>query len=100
MKNTCLAVVTIPDPRMVRNVIENIRKISSASTVIARSRYHIYNREIEKAGAHMIIDEENTVGKDLGQAVIDCLKGTGDLDISCACALAGLPYETDQQNLT
>ncbi len=100
MKNTCLVVVTIPDPRMVRNIVENIRKISSDSTVIARSRYHIYNREIEKAGAHMIIDEENMVGKDLAQAVMDCLKGTGDLDISCACALAGLPSETDHQNLT
>jgi len=102
MKNTCLAVVTIPDPRMVRSIVENIRQISSNSTVIARSRYHIYNREIEKAGAHMIIDEENMVGKDLAQAVIDCLKGTGegDPDISCACALAGLPLETDHQDLT
>lgn len=100
MKNTCLAVVTIPDPRMARNIVENIRKISPGSTVIARSRYHIHNGEIEKAGAHMIIDEENMVGKELAKTVIDGLKGAGDLEISCACALAGLPCETDHPNPT
>ncbi len=91
MSSSCLAVVTVPDPRAARFTIEAIRRLAPDSTVIARSRYHIHNRELENAGAHLIIDEENMVGEHLAEAVMTCLRGEGEL--SCACALAGLPEQ-------
>jgi CPA2 family monovalent cation:H+ antiporter-2 len=87
----CLVVVTIPDPRAARFIVETVRRIAPGATVIARGRYHIHNREIEKAGAHLIIDEENMVGEQLANAVLDCLSGTGN--ISCACSLPSLPED-------
>jgi len=91
VSGACLVVVTIPDPRAARFIVETIRRIAPGATVIARGRYHIHNREIQKAGAHLIIDEENMVGDELAKAVIGCLAGDGRSDVSCACALAGLP---------
>ena len=93
LDRACLVVVTIPDPRSVRDTVKNIRRLSPGSTVIARSRYNIHTAEIDKAGAHLTVDEEEIVGKYLSNHVIDCLQGRGDMDYSCACALAGLPDE-------
>jgi CPA2 family monovalent cation:H+ antiporter-2 len=91
----CLVVVTIPDPRGVRDIVKNIRRLSPGSTVIARSRYNIHTPEIDQAGAHLTVDEEQIVGKTLSKHVIDCLQGRGNMDFSCACALAGLPEKSN-----
>lgn len=91
VSSACLVVVTIPDHRASRFIVETIRRIAPDATVIVRGRYHVHNREIEKAGAHLIIDEENLVGEELAKSVVGCLKGEGRDDISCACSLAGLP---------
>ncbi len=91
VSGACLVVVTIPDPRAAKFIVETIRRIAPGATVIARGRYHIHNREIEKAGAHLIIDEENMVGDELAKAVISCLSGDGRYNLSCACALPGAP---------
>ncbi len=97
LNQACLVVVTIPDPRGVRDIVKNIRRLSPGSTVIARSRYNLHTAEIDRAGAHMTVDEEQIVGKTLSGHVIDCLQGRGNIDFSCACALAGLPEESVQQ---
>jgi monovalent cation:H+ antiporter-2, CPA2 family len=96
VSGACLVVVTIPDPRAVRFIVETIRRISPDATVIARGRYHIHNREIEKAGAHLIVDEENMVGDELAKAVIICLSGDGRYNLSCACTLGGSPDDLAQ----
>ncbi len=93
LDRACLVVVTIPDPRGVRDAVSNIRRLSPGSTIIARSRYNIYTRDIEKAGAHLTVDEEILVGTNLSKQVIDCLKGRSNENITCACALAGMPAE-------
>ena len=97
LDRACLVVVTIPDPRSVRDTVKNIRRLSPGSTVIARSRYNMHTAEIEKAGTHLTVNEEMVVGKQLSKHVIDCLQGRGDIDFSCACALAGLPEELSQK---
>ena len=93
----CLVVVTIPDPRGVRDIVKNIRRLSPGSTVIARSRYNLHTAEIDKAGAHLTVDEEQIVGKELSNHVINCLQGRGNIDFSCACALAGLPESEERR---
>lgn len=91
LDRACLVVVTIPDPRSVCDIVKNIRRLSHGSTIIARSRYNLHTTEINNAGAHLTVDEEQIVGKNLSKHVIDCLQGRGDTDFACACALAGLP---------
>jgi len=93
LDRACLVVVTIPDPLGVRDIVKSIRRLSPTSTVIARSRYNLHTAEIDKAGAHMTVDEEQIVGTTLSDHVIECLQGRGNIDFSCACALAGLPEE-------
>ena len=93
LDRACLVVVTIPDPRGVRDAVSNIRRLSPGSTIIARSRYNIYTKDIEKAGAHLTVDEEVLVGINLSKQVTDCLKGQSKENITCACALAGMPAE-------
>ncbi|RJP96257.1 MAG: sodium:proton exchanger [Desulfobacteraceae bacterium] len=89
LNHACLVVVTLPDPRVVRDTVSTIRRLFPGATVIARSRYNLHTAEIENAGAHMTVDEEVILGKHLADGVIDCMNGRGWDHISCACALGG-----------
>ncbi|MDO9264227.1 MAG: cation:proton antiporter [Desulfosalsimonadaceae bacterium] len=89
LDHACLVVVTLPDPRIVRDTVAAIRRLFPGATVIARSRYNLHTAEIEKAGAHMTVDEEVVIGKHLSDGVIECLNGRGWVHLSCACNLGG-----------
>ncbi|UCG06350.1 MAG: cation:proton antiporter, partial [Desulfobacterales bacterium] len=80
-------VVTVPDPRTSRAIIENVRQINPNSTVIVRSRYHIAQWELQKAGANIVVDEENMVGRMLAQELTGFLHQANQE--AMACALAG-----------
>ena len=56
------AVVTIPDPAAAVAIVELIRSIAPDVHIIARARYHRYRADLESAGAHEVIDEEQHVG--------------------------------------
>jgi CPA2 family monovalent cation:H+ antiporter-2 len=64
-------VVTVPDYRTALQVIRQVRALAPKALIIARARYHIYARELELAGAHVIVDEEQQIGHLLGQQVIE-----------------------------
>ena len=67
---TALAViVAIPDHRAVVTVIRHVRNLSSTTPIIARSRYHSYAVDINRAGATVAVDEEDWVGRRLGLEV-------------------------------
>ncbi len=61
-------VITLPDYRMAAQVIQVVRASAPSVHIIVRSRYSIYVDELELAGAHVVINEENSVGDALGQA--------------------------------
>ncbi|GAB4348951.1 MAG: monovalent cation:proton antiporter family protein [Candidatus Abyssubacteria bacterium] len=63
-------VVTVPDHRTALQTICQVRSLAPNALVIARSRYHIYARDLELAGAHSVIDEERQIGHILGTEVI------------------------------
>ena len=86
-----LVVVTVPDPRTARNIIEKVRQLAPDAVIIARSRYHIANADLRKAGADVTVDEELTVGIDLAQEVLRILHESNREAL--ACALAGEPPE-------
>jgi len=54
--------VTIPDPRAARQVVQQIRSLAPSAIIVVRSRYHIHRWQLDVAGAHIVVDEENEVG--------------------------------------
>jgi len=69
-----VVVVTIPDPGAARRVIEHVRAMAPMARVLVRSRYHVYRWELELAGAHAVIDEEEHVGLRLAEALHQCME--------------------------
>ena len=57
-----VVVITLPDPTASRRVIEHVRALAPQARIVTRARYHIYRRELELAGAHVVVDEEQHVG--------------------------------------
>jgi CPA2 family monovalent cation:H+ antiporter-2 len=60
-----VVVVTLPDPAAARRVIEHVRALSPQARIVARARYHVYRWELELAGSHVVVDEEEHVGRRL-----------------------------------
>ena len=90
LDNACLAVVTTPDPPMALAVIEAVRRIASGAYVVARCRNYIFKPDMEKAGAAMVVDEENMVGVDPAEAVVDGLRSGGTEEMVCALGMSGV----------
>ena len=70
-------VVTIPDPASVRHIVALIRTLGPDVPIIARARYHAYRWELQVAGAHVVVDEEQTVGERLAAELEEYLEGDG-----------------------
>jgi CPA2 family monovalent cation:H+ antiporter-2 len=83
-------IITLPDPRTTRMVIENIR-LAPRAAIIARGRCNISLWKLEKAGADHVVDEENAVGIYLARKMCDDLSHRPHLVL--ACGLAGKPRQ-------
>lgn len=62
-------IITLPDPNQSRQIIEEVRNIAPEVTIVARSRYHVHMWQLRYAGAHVVVDEEEEVGKRLAAEV-------------------------------
>jgi len=71
-----MVVVTIPDPSAVRRIIGQVRMLNPSVRIVARCRYHVYRWELEAAGAHVVIDEEEEVGRRIAEDVVRYLRGS------------------------
>jgi CPA2 family monovalent cation:H+ antiporter-2 len=80
----CVIVVTVPDPRSAKRILQNIHALSPASSVIVRSRYHIATQDLWESGAVFVVDEENVVGRELARQVIDFLRDADPANTECA----------------
>jgi len=67
-------VITLPDHRAVVNTIRAVRSICPTVTVVARSRYDLYADELKQAGAHVVINEERSVGTMLSVEVTQMMR--------------------------
>jgi CPA2 family monovalent cation:H+ antiporter-2 len=54
--------VTLPDPRAARQVVQQVRSLAPDTIIVVRSRYHVHRWQLDVAGAHIVVDEENEVG--------------------------------------
>jgi CPA2 family monovalent cation:H+ antiporter-2 len=61
--------VTLPDPAAARRVIRQVRAEAPEAHLIARARYHVSADELKQAGADVVVDEEEEVGRRLADAL-------------------------------
>lgn len=64
--NALAVVVALPDHLTVITVIHQVRSLAPGIPIIARARYHRYADEIIAAGATVVVDEEQQIGRRLG----------------------------------
>ena len=57
--------VTVPDPDAARRIIQAVRILNPQAQLLVRSRYHAFRQELELAGAQVVVDEEQEVGRRL-----------------------------------
>lgn len=62
VRTAAAVVITIPDPRAARHVIQQVRALAPNTPIVVRARYHIHGSLLEAAGADAIVDEEQEVG--------------------------------------
>jgi CPA2 family monovalent cation:H+ antiporter-2 len=87
LSNVCMAVITIPDPRMAIRIVQMMRRLRPDLSIVARCRYQRHLVDLEKAGADVVVDEESTIGEMLTQKIKD---GLGESSgVLLACRLAG-----------
>jgi len=86
LNDKCTAVITIPDPRTAHKIIENLRLVAPNSTIIVRGRYHIARKDLQQAGASLIVDEENMIGRELAREVLRVLRQKQTDAIDCVIA--------------
>ena len=86
VKGACLVVVTVPDPRAVKEIIHNLRTFSPEARIVARSRYQIASQSLKDAGADAVVDEENTTGDKLAEEVMSTIHATNRAALGCALA--------------
>jgi CPA2 family monovalent cation:H+ antiporter-2 len=84
IQGACVIVVTVPDPRSAKRILQNIHAMSPSSSVIVRSRYHIATPELWELGAAFAVDEENVVGRELARQVVQFLKDADPDTTTCA----------------
>jgi CPA2 family monovalent cation:H+ antiporter-2 len=72
--NTAAAVViTLPDPGTARTVVQRVRGIAPKAFIIVRARYHVHRWQLDVAGAHAVVDEEDQVGASIASTVLEYL---------------------------
>jgi CPA2 family monovalent cation:H+ antiporter-2 len=66
IRDALAVVVALPDHHTVIAVIHQVRSLAPGIPIIARARYHRYAAEIVAAGATVVVDEEQQIGRRLG----------------------------------
>jgi CPA2 family monovalent cation:H+ antiporter-2 len=65
VRTAAAVVITLPAPQTALGVIGQVRAIGSPARIIVRARYHISTGELVRAGADVVVDEEEQVGRRL-----------------------------------
>lgn len=60
-----IVVVAVPDPSAARAVVAAARSLNTDALIVARARYNRHIGEVRRAGADVVVDEEEIVGGEL-----------------------------------
>jgi len=66
-------VLALPDVDANRHIIHLVRQFNPDVKLIVRSRYHVARWELQMAGAHEVVDEEDTMGVRLAELAADVM---------------------------
>ena len=66
IKKARAIVITLPDFRVVKSIIRTARSLSPDIEIIARARYSTFSGDLLKAGANVVLNEEEEAGRQLG----------------------------------
>ncbi|MCB0324314.1 MAG: cation:proton antiporter [Bdellovibrionales bacterium] len=64
-----VVLITIPDYFSSMAVLQQIRRLAPDATLVVRSRYQRHIDDFQRAGAHVVIGDEEIVGKSLAEAL-------------------------------
>lgn len=62
-------IISIPDHKSIVRIVQLVRHLAPDVHIVARARYHAFTSDIEEAGASVVINEENQVGRRLAAAL-------------------------------
>jgi CPA2 family monovalent cation:H+ antiporter-2 len=62
IRTAAAVAITLPDPRAARQVVQMVRALAPDTRIVVRSRYHVHRWQLDVAGAHTVVDEEDEVG--------------------------------------
>ena len=62
IRTAAAIVVTLPDPGTARQVVQRVRALAPDAYIVVRARYHVHRWQLDVAGAHAVVDEEDQVG--------------------------------------
>lgn len=71
-------VIALPDPTAVERIAALIGQLAPKTHIVARVRYHRHRAAIESQGVTCVVDEEETVGEELGRVLIATLSQRSD----------------------
>ncbi|UCD23898.1 MAG: cation:proton antiporter [Gemmatimonadota bacterium] len=74
VRTAAAVVVTLPDPRTARQVVQRVRALAPETYVIVRARYHVHRWQLNVAGANAVVDEEDRVGVSIAAEVRERLQ--------------------------
>ena len=69
--------VTLPDPAAARETVEQVRALAPCARVFVRARYHLHRNALSQAGAEVVVDEEEHVGRVLADVITTTLARSG-----------------------
>jgi CPA2 family monovalent cation:H+ antiporter-2 len=73
ISRACAAVIALPDPTAVERIAALIGQLAPKTQIAARVRYHRHRSAIESQGVACLVDEEETVGEELGRVLLATL---------------------------
>ncbi len=81
-----VVVIAIPDPSASQTLIRHIRSLSAECTLVVRARYDMACQALRAAGADILINEEDLVGKKLAEALLAAMEKDGMWKLACGIA--------------
>ncbi len=80
-----LVIITVPSLITSRELIHLVRHHTADAMIFAQARYHIHRWQLVRAGAHVVVDEEDQVGRELAsKALIQLNEENPDLKTPAA----------------
>ncbi len=96
LAETCMAVITVPDTKTAVAVLETIRRLRPLLPIAARCRYNRHLKDLEDAGADIVVDEETRIGHILAHHILDFMRETSGEIIACRLAGQMLKNKEDE----